>query len=72
MVYIFKVPAQEELFVYIAMKPPVNQMACSKCVIAKDVGQPCVTIAGGAVNPELHASSWVLKEPVSIMMIQSH
>ena len=47
-------------------------MACSKCAIAKDVGQPCVTIAGGAVNPELRAGSWVLKEPVSIMMIQSH
>ena len=68
-----QVLVQEDLSVYTTMEhlllPEMDQTVCSKCVIAKDAGQPCVTIAGGAANQELHAGSWVFQETVSMTVL---
>ena len=68
-----QVLAQEDLSVYTTMEhlllPEMDQMVCFKCAIAKGVGQPCVTIAGGAVNPKLHVGSWVFQEAVSMTVL---
>ena len=68
-----QVLAQEDPSVYTTMEhlllPEMDQMVCFKCAIAKDAGQPCVTIAGGAANPKLHVGSWVFQEAVSMTVL---